>query len=176
MLLGNGFFARPCLEVCRDLLGKNLCRETQNGSILRLRINEVEAYDGWEDKASHASRGRTPRNSVMFGPAGVYYLYLIYGMYWMLNIVTADEGHPSAILIRGAGEYDGPGKLTRSLEITKTLNRQPVCQSTGLWFEESAWVPPQDHIKRTPRIGVAYAGPEWSQKQYRFLLSPPRKK
>ncbi len=79
------FFNRPTLEVTRDLLGKNLCRRRSNGKIIRLHLTELEAYDGPQDKACHAHRGRTPRNAVMFGPPGYWYVYLCYGVHWLLT-------------------------------------------------------------------------------------------
>ena len=101
-MLDQSFFQRPVLDVAPDLLGQSLCLQTQQG-IERYYITEVEAYDGPEDKACHGSKGLTERTKVMFGPAGHWYVYLIYGMYWMLNITTGDEGYPAAVLLRGVG-------------------------------------------------------------------------
>jgi len=108
-VLTHHFFNRPTLTVAKDLLGKFLVREVaptrrQSGrrrSVVAYMITEVEAYDGFKDKASHASRGETPRNAPMFGPAGHWYVYFTYGMHWMLNVVTREKGYPAAILIRG---------------------------------------------------------------------------
>lgn len=140
-------------------------------------ITEVEAYDGPQDKACHAHRGCTPRNAPMFGPAGHWYIYLIYGMYWMLNIVTGEEGYPAAVLIRGtcpesgrrAGDLNGPGKLTKSLGIHQAFNAKVATASTGLWIENRGVKIPSSKIQRTPRIGVDYAG-AWAKKPYRFVL------
>ena len=85
-VLNKSFFNRPTLDVARDLLGKQLCRRLDSGKIIRGRINETEAYDGFEDKASHAHKGATTRNVVMFGPPARAYVYLCYGMHWLLNI------------------------------------------------------------------------------------------
>jgi DNA-3-methyladenine glycosylase len=134
-------------------------------------ILEVEAYDGPLDQASHAFRGRTERTSIMFGPAGFWYIYLIYGMYWMLNIVTGPEDYPAAILIRTVGSYDGPGKLTKRLGIDKRFHQKRANKDTGLWIEDRGPLPSSFNIHTTPRIGVAYAGPIWSQKPYRFIAS-----
>ncbi len=161
------FFQRPTLEVTRDLLGKNLCR-AQGGQIVRLPVTEVEAYDGPDDLASHASRGMTPRNAVMFERGGVFYVYLCYGIHWMLNVVTGEKGWPGAVLIRGVGDFDGPGKLTKALRIRADMNGKPAEPQSGLWFEEGASVP-EHQIVTKPRIGVGYAGPVWAEKPYRFL-------
>ena len=101
-VLNKNFFNRPTLIVAKDLLGKYLIRRL-NGKIKRFMITEVEAYDGFKDKASHASRGKTVRNAPMFGEAGVWYVYFTYGMHYMLNIVTGKKDYPAAILIRGVG-------------------------------------------------------------------------
>ena len=168
MIVSSDFFNRPTLTVAEELLGKYLVMQ-QGDAVHALMIQEVEAYTGPEDKACHASKGLTDRTKVMFGPAGCWYIYLIYGMYWMLNIVTEAEGHPSAVLIRGVGEYDGPGKLTKRLSIDKTLNGLPAAKQTGLWIEDRGETITSKQIKRTPRIGVDYAG-EWAKKPYRFIL------
>lgn len=168
-LFKQEFFSRDALEVARNLLGACLCRRTAEGTVRRLRITEVEAYVSGEDKACHASKGLTPRTAVMFGPAGHWYIYLCYGMHWMLNIVTMPKGHPAAVLIRGADTLDGPGKLTRELAIDSSLNAKKATRSSGLWLEQGSAVP--DHaVIRTPRIGVNYAGPDWAQRPYRFLV------
>jgi len=105
----------------------------------------------------------------MFGPAGYFYVYFVYGMYWMLNVVTGEEGFPAAVLIRGIKAYDGPGKLTKRLSIDGRLNAKIVAPRSGLWFEDGgATLLPKD-IVRLPRVGVAYAG-AWAKKPLRFLL------
>ncbi len=161
------FFQRPTLDVSRELLGKNLCR-VQDGQTLLLPVTEVEAYDGPDDLASHASRGMTPRNAVMFEKGGVFYVYLCYGIHWMLNVVTGEKGWPGAVLIRGVGDLDGPGRLTKVLRIRSELNGKPAEPSSGLWFEDGVRVP-EYQIAAKPRIGVGYAGPVWAEKPYRFL-------
>jgi DNA-3-methyladenine glycosylase len=168
--LPPAFFARPADEVALALLGKSLVRR-RGRRLEAWRITETEAYVGPEDLASHAARGRTARTEVMFGPAGRFYVYFIYGMYWMLNVVTGDVGHPAAVLIRGAGEVEGPGRLTRALAITGALNGKPSTERTGLWIADPGDPPPARAILRTPRIGVDYAGPLWSAKPYRFVLT-----
>ena len=169
--LGQKFFNRPALKVAEDLLGKYLCRGQLGGETAKCYlITETEAYVGPEDKASHASRGRTKRNAPMFGEAGRWYVYFTYGMHWMLNIVTGPENYPAAILIRGTDKINGPARLTKFLGIDKTLNEKSATQKTGLWFEDGGMEIARKNIKGTPRVGVSYAGPVWSKKPYRFFL------
>ncbi|KKU66504.1 MAG: hypothetical protein UX89_C0023G0001 [Parcubacteria group bacterium GW2011_GWA2_47_16] len=169
-VLPQNFFNRPTLAVSDELLGCFLCRQIGKKTT-RLKITETEAYDGPEDKASHASRGKTTRNAPMFGKAGQFYVYFTYGIHWMLNIVTGPKDYPAAILIRGTDKVTGPARLTKFLSIDKSFNKKPATRKTGLWFEDRGEVIKQSEIKRTPRVGVAYAGPVWSKKLYRFKTS-----
>jgi len=129
------------------------------------RIVEVESYVGENDKACHAARGRTKRNEVMFGEAGRAYVYIIYGMYNCLNIVTERENFPAAVLIRALRQgqniltaTDGPGKLTRALHITRAQNREDLTVSEKLFVADDGLVVARSDIKRAPRVGVGYAG------------------
>jgi DNA-3-methyladenine glycosylase len=178
-ILPPAFFNRPVLKVAPELLGKYLVRRIGRGQAsktIALPITEVEAYDGPHDKACHASKGRTARTAPMFGPGGRFYVYFCYGIHWMLNIVTGPKGYPAAILIRAAGGINGPAKLTKHLQISKSLNKKPADKASGLWFEDRGTNRSKDRIakkdiKRSPRIGVDYAGPVWAKKPYRFTLS-----
>ncbi|MEM7673726.1 MAG: DNA-3-methyladenine glycosylase [Verrucomicrobiota bacterium] len=172
-LIDETFFNNDTLSVARALLGQSLCRRLPSGEIISWPICEVEAYDGPADKACHAHRGKTPRNAIMFEPAGVWYVYLCYGVHELLNIVTGPQGYPAAILIRGAGGIYGPGRLTKALQIDRNLNTRPNALKTGLWIESSGKTLRQPEIQITPRIGIDSAGPEWAQKPYRFWV-PPR--
>jgi len=163
------FFNRSAPEVAENLIGKYLVRKVR-GKESAFMITEVEAYEGHEDKASHASKGKTKRTEVMFSSPGVFYIYLVYGMYEMLNIVTGANGYPAAVLIRGVKGINGPGRLTKNLNITRALNAKKVASESGLWIEDRGDKIPKKYITKTPRIGVGYAGPVWSQKQYRFVL------
>ena len=163
-ILNKAFYQRSALTVAEELLGKHLVCENGEGM-----ITEVEAYDGPNDKACHGCKGLTERTKPMFGQAGHWYVYLCYGMYWMLNIVTGDEGYPAAILIRGVGKFDGPGKITKNLKIDKRFNSFKADKKIGLWIEDRGEIIKPSAIKRTPRIGVAYAQ-EWADKPYRFVL------
>ncbi|MDX1535871.1 MAG: DNA-3-methyladenine glycosylase [Candidatus Spechtbacterales bacterium] len=167
-ILTNDFFNRPTLEVAENLIGKYLIRKLDNKE-LAFKITEVEAYDGFEDKASHAHKGKTPRTEIMFREAGLWYVYLVYGMHWMLNIVTGPKEYPAAVLIRGTEEVSGPGRLTKKLRINKDFNYKMATPETGLWIEDKGDNVDKQKIKTTSRIGVDYAG-EWAKKPYRFIL------
>jgi DNA-3-methyladenine glycosylase len=168
-IVGQSFFARPALTVARELLGKHLVRQSR-GVRQSAVIHEVEAYIGPHDLASHGRFGRTARTEVMFGPAGVWYVYLCYGIHWMLNIVTDDEEWPAAVLLRGAGEFNGPGKLTKGMQIDRRLNGKAAVETSGLWIEDHGLKVRPSQIVRTPRIGIDYAG-DWKDKLYRFVLN-----
>lgn len=165
--LDTDFFNRDVLELAPKLVGKIIVRKFDDGTILKLRISETEAYRGEEDKGCHASKGKTPRTEVMYMEAGTIYVYLIYGMYQMLNFVTERENIPQAVLIRGAGEYNGPGKLTKALKITKDFNKQNVCTSDRIWIEDDGY---KTELKCSPRIGIDYAGEEWASKLWRWTI------
>ncbi len=164
-------------QIALDMLGSTLVRVWEGKSIA-LVINEVEIYDGHEDKASHAARGETMRNFVMFGAPEHWYVYLSYGMHWMLNFVTREKGYPAAILIRGGiikgGEddgrkVDGPGKLTKYLHIDKSLNTLKAEKKNGLYIK---WrkKPLEGKIRKTPRIGIDSSGPIWGKKLLRYVI------
>ena len=171
-VLPRSYFNRPTLTVARSLVGKYLIR-CINGREIAGKIVEVEAYVGSKDRACHASKGRTQRTEVMFGPAGVAYVYLIYGMYHCLNVVTEREEFPSAVLIRAIeldGKLiDGPGRLCRSLQIDRSLNRMDLTTGESLWFEDQGEAVGRGTVGAYPRIGVDYAG-KWAEKLWRFRL------
>ena len=171
-ILPRVYFNRPTVTVARSLIGKYLVRSI-DGRMLAGKIVEVEAYVGPQDKACHASKGRTPRTEVLFGPPGVAYVYLIYGMYHCLNVVTEREEFPSAILIRAIeieGELiDGPGRLCRALQIDRRLNRVDLTTGESLWFEDQGILVEKGDVGAHPRVGVDYAG-EWAKKPWRFRL------
>ena len=196
MRLKRKFFNRDTVIVAQELLGKYLVRKAGN-KIIRSKITETEAYCGPNDLSCHASKGPsspagklTPRTKVMFGPPGHTYIYLIYGMYHCLNIVTEKEGYPAAVLIRTAelsisnlqfsnksqivnpeiqnAKLKGPGILCRELKIDRTLNAIDICKSKELWIEDGEDVP-KNKIRKSKRIGVDYAG-KWKDKLWRFSL------
>ncbi len=171
-LLPRDYFNRPTLTVARSLVGKYLVRSI-DGQETAGRIIEVEAYVGSADKACHASKGRTPRTDVMFNAAGVAYVYLIYGMYHCLNVVTEREEFPAAVLIRAIEVdgvlIDGPGRLCRALQIDRSLNRIDLTAQESLWFEDRGGRILRRQVAALSRIGVDYAG-EWARKPWRFRL------
>ncbi len=193
--------------MAKELLGKFLVRKIgadefsatcpaqnreglQRDNVLCGMITEVEAYCGPRDLASHASRGRTPRTKVMFGPPGHAYVYLIYGMHHCFNIVTEKDGYPAAVLIRGvcpvrgrsplggrsraegvvaSNGINGPGKLCRRFQIDKTLNDEDLTKSNKLWLEDRGIKIKSSQIRHSSRIGVDYAGP-YEDKPWRFFV------
>jgi DNA-3-methyladenine glycosylase len=169
------FYVRPALVVARELLGKVLIHD--DGRVRRAgRIVETEAYVGPHDAACHASKGRTVRTEVLFGPPGRAYVFLIYGMYSCFNVVTCPEGVAAAVLVRAIEPLegipdgvrtDGPGKLCRAMRITLAHNRMSL-QGRTLWIDDAAPIPPRLRA-RGPRIGVDYAG-RWAAKPYRFWV------
>jgi len=165
--LPNSFFTRDVLDVAPDLIGKTLVRKSNQDILQKYIITEVEAYRGAEDLACHASKGRTPRTDIMFQEGGRIYVYLIYGMYWMLNFVTEKEGVPQAVLIRGIEGIEGPGKLTKALNIDKSFYGENMFTSDRLWIEDGMV---DVKYKTTPRIGIDYAGEIWKNKPWRYIL------
>jgi DNA-3-methyladenine glycosylase len=169
--LPPSFYERDTLTVARELLGMTLV--VRKGMTLdEAVITETEAYIGPEDLACHAAKGRTPRTEAMFGPAGRWYVYFVYGMHWMLNVVTREEGFPAAVLIRGVDGTSGPGRVAKRFGIDRALYGMSAIPVSGLWIEDRGVRVTEESVARTPRIGVAYAQ-EWAEKPYRFLWKPP---
>ena len=160
--LDREFFHRECLEVARDLVGKVLVHNGQ-----RLRISETEAYCGESDTACHAHKGRTKRTEVLYAEAGTIYIYLCYGMHWLLNIVTGEVDDPQAVLIRACVDAEGPGKLTNKLGITGQLNRDSVLSSDALWIEDDGFT---CDIQTDTRVGIDYASQEDQDRLWRFKM------
>ena len=181
--LARRFYRRPALAVARDLIGRVLVR-TSGGQRASGRILETEAYGGSRDRASHSSRGRTPRTEPMFWEGGHAYVYLVYGMHLCFNVVTGEEGVAAAVLIRAIEPLEGidqmmtrsprsrprdlgrgPGRLSRAVGIVRTDDRADLCQE-GLHLEEGASIAARQ-VVRGPRIGVDYAG-AWAAKPWRL--------
>lgn len=168
---------RATVALARSLLGKVLVRSAPEGREGQEEravgvIVETEAYHGMADLACHASKGRTPRTRVMFGPGGHWYVYLCYGIHEMLNLVTGPEGFPAAVLIRGVAGAVGPGRVTKRLAIDRRLNALPAQPGSGLHLEDRGIVAPRRQIVVGPRVGVDYAGPVWAAKPWRFRIAP----
>lgn len=170
-ILNQSFFQnKDTIKIAKSLLGKFLVRRYR-GKIKAYLITEVEVYDGFQDRASHAYRGETERNKIMFGEAGRWYIYFTYGMHWLLNIITGPKNYPAAILIRGAAGINGPAKLTKALHIDKKLKGKPALPPSALWIEDRGMIIQLKNIKSAPRIGVDYAGPIWRKKKLRFYIN-----
>jgi len=165
--LPRKFYTQPTLKVAKQMLGKYIIRKIGRKKLVG-RIVETEAYIGPEDKASHASRGLTERNKVMFGEAGHWYVYFTYGMHWMLNIVTGPKGYPAAVLIRGVRDVNGPARVTKKLKINGSFNGKVAVKKSGLWIEDRGVRVKK--FKRTARVGIDFAGPYWAKRKYRFVL------
>lgn len=163
--LKRDFYIRDVLEVAPDLIGKYIVLGRKDGTFEKFLISEVEAYRGEEDLACHAAKGRTRRTEVLYHEGGRLYVYFIYGMYWMLNIVTEKENVPQAVLIRGAGVFNGPGKLAKALGIDRSFYGEDLTKSERIWIEDSGVNP---KIKTSPRIGVDYSGDYWKTRLWRF--------
>lgn len=173
--LNRRFYNQKTLKVAKNLLGTFLVRKI-GGKIILGMITETEAYCGPNDLASHASKGKTPRTQLMFGESGHVYVYLVYGMYYCLNIVTEKKDYPCAIFIRAVKidgvdytKTNGPGKLCKYLSITKKLNGIDITKKNKLWIEGRKIIIRNNDIKKTPRIGVDYAG-AYKNKLWRFLI------
>jgi DNA-3-methyladenine glycosylase len=185
-LLPQRFFARDALEVAHDLLGKELRR-----GVVRLRITEVEAYRFPGDTANHGRFGRTARNAPMWGPPGRAYVYLCYGLHWMLNLVTDSEGEAAAVLVRAAEPVaglaqvcarrgtgrevpallTGPGKVAQALGLDGAFNHHPVFRRGGLEVREG---PAPQGVLAGPRVGIDYAAPQDRNAPWRVAAAGTR--
>lgn len=164
--LTETFFLRSCLEAAPALVGKLICRRLPDGSVLRLRITETEAYNGTADTACHASKGKTQRSEMLWRAPGTVYIYLCYGMHWMLNVITGSEGDPQGVLIRACEGYGGPGKLTKYLQLDKQFNGTSFCDCGALWMEDDGYRP---SLRTDCRVGIDYAAPEDRDRLWRFI-------
>ena len=176
--IDRAWYARAVLEVARELLGMRVVREDPTGVRVG-RVVEVEAYDGPEDRASHARVGRTGRTAPMFGPPGHAYVYLVYGMHHCLNVVAHADGRAGAVLVRavepiaghgvpmGPRAAAGPGLVGRWLSVDRAWSGLDLTHGRGLWLAAGDWVPESD-VLRGPRVGVAYAGEDWAGRPWRL--------
>lgn len=162
--LEKQFYAQNAVDLAVGLLGKTLVRVFEDGKEVRYKITITEAYSGSEDKACHASKGRTPRTEVMFHEGGKIYVYLIYGIHWLFNVVAGEKDDPQAVLICGIDDIKGSGRVGRELKIDKSFYGEELCSSKRIWIEDSLDKP---KFKATTRVGVDYAG-EWKDKLWRF--------
>jgi len=143
------FYHRPCIDVARDLIGKVI---VCNGK--RLRISETEIYWGEEDTACHAHKGRTKRTEILYGESGVIYVYLCYGIHWLMNVISGEPGHPQGVLIRACDGFEGPGRLTKRLQIDGSFNYRSASQDADIWFEDDGT---DCSVITDKRVGIGYA-------------------
>ena len=158
-------YRKDAVTLAKALLGKLLCRKTGR-KILKLRITETEAYYGEGDTACHAHKGKTERTAIMYEDGGHAYIYLCYGVHWLLNVVSGNKDFPEAVLIRGAEGFNGPGKLTKQLQIDKSLNGENLIASKRLWIEDDGRKPA---FLAAKRIGIDYALEEDKNRLWRFI-------
>jgi len=176
--LGRRDFNRPTLGVACGLLGKFIVHN-HRGRRFSAMVVETEAYCGPADRASHAAGGRrTNRVEPLYGHGGTVYVYLCYGIHWLLNFSTVGRGKPEGVLIRGvlAGEEKlvaGPGNVTRHLKMGKALDGVDATVSKRIWIEDRGVRVPAQRIRTGPRVGVDYAGPRWAAKPWRFRIAAP---
>ncbi|MBQ5898599.1 MAG: DNA-3-methyladenine glycosylase [Alistipes sp.] len=160
--LDEAFFRRHALEVAPDLVGKLLVVE---GSCLR--ITETEAYCGESDTACHAHKGRTKRTEVLYAPGGTVYVYLCYGMHWLMNVITGEAEDPQGVLIRCCADAPGPGRLTKKLGITGEFNREDALTSQRIWFADDGC---SCAVTTDTRVGIGYASEEDQARLWRFKM------
>ncbi len=156
------FYHRPCIDVARDLVGKVIVHGDK-----QLRISETEVYWGETDTACHASKGRTKQTEVLYADAGTIYVYLCYGIHWLLNIITGDVDDPQGVLIRACLEAPGPGKLTKALGITGEWNRKSILETPEFYIGDDGF---RCSIVADKRVGIGYASQEDQDRLWRFKL------
>ncbi len=163
--LSKTFYKQDAVSIAQQLLGKVLVRKFEDNTIQRFEITATEAYLGMEDKACHASKGRTKRTEIMFSEGGVAYVYLIYGIHWLFNVVTGFAEHPQAVLICGLDNIKGSGRVGKLLQIDKSFYGEDFTTSQRIWIEDNNTIPKYKSLKR---VGIDYAGEEWKNKLWRF--------
>ena len=161
------FFLSDAVSVARLLPGMDIVM-ADGGIPGHYMITETEAYLGDNDKACHASKGRTKRTEVMYLEGGHLYIYFVYGMHWMMNIVTGPMDSPQAVLIRGVASYCGPGRVTKGMGIDRSFNGEDLTISPRIWVEDKGFKP---GLTAGPRIGINYAGEPWVSKPWRFKIT-----
>jgi DNA-3-methyladenine glycosylase len=165
--INREFFLSDAVSVARLLPGMDIVM-ADSGIQGHYMITETEAYLGDNDKACHASKGRTKRTEVMYLDGGHLYIYFVYGMHWMMNIVTGPGGSPQAVLIRGVASYSGPGRVTKGIGIDRSFNGEDLTTSPRIWVEDKGYKP---GLTAGQRIGINYAGEPWVSKPWRFKIT-----
>ena len=179
--LTRASFNQPTLRVSRDLLGKFIVRR-HRGRELTAMITEVEAYKGPKDRAAHTFGGRrTARVEPLYADGGTAYVYLVYGIHWLLNFSTAGAGNPEGVLIRGVLTADaakprllsGPGRVTAYLRIDRRLDHVDATRSAVMWLEDRGIRIAARRIRTGARVGIDYAGEYWAARRWRFWIDSP---
>ena len=166
MKLKKEIYAMRAYELAPYLLGKILCRRTTDG-VRRARICETECYFGEDDTACHAHKGRTPRTKTLYEEGGIAYVYLCYGIHSLLNVVSGEKDFPEAVLIRGVEGAQGPGRVTKLLQIDREQNGVSFTDSDEIWIEDDGF---SASYRTDKRVGIDYADKEDREKQWRFIL------
>ncbi len=181
--IGKNFYLQPAVDLAKKLLGKYILRRDKNGRIIKGRIIETEAYIGPQDKAAHSYKWKiTDRNRIEYQEGGYIYIYLVYGMYWQLNITAAKENQPECVLIRALDPVsinqelkkriiltNGPGKVCRYLKLDKSFYGENLTKSNKIWLKKGGKIK-ESEIISLPRVGIDYAGAYWARRKLRFLI------
>ncbi|HKK69466.1 MAG TPA: DNA-3-methyladenine glycosylase [Bacteroidales bacterium] len=168
LTLKKPFFRQDVLDLAPALLGKLIVIDDGNQQ-RSFRITETEAYRGEEDMACHARKGRTKRTDPMYHTGGILYIYLIYGMHWMTNVVAGEANEPQAALIRSLDTVEGPGRTSKALGIDKGFNYKKLFDSDRIALLDDGLIPTYESL---PRVGIDYAGDHWKNIPWRFKLNP----
>lgn len=162
----RSFFTQDGYALAQQLIGAYICRNI-DGIVYRWQITETECYLGTEDTACHAHKGRTDRTKIMWNEGGVCYVYLCYGIHNMLNFISGPQGAPQGVLIRGVKGHNGPGKLTKALQIDRSFNGEDLATSDIIWLETGEKLT----FTATPRIGIGYADEKDRNALWRFVVT-----
>ena len=182
-IVDRDFFTVDVVELAQNLLGKIIVRKVDDGSVIKARITETEAYAGYGDTASHAHKGITPRTAPMFEAGGVVYVYLCYGIFEILNFVSGQAGDGQGVMIRGVAPVleedewttidkplEGPGRVGRALQITRSLRFEDLVSSDKIWLENDGVIVKAKQIEKLKRVGIGYALQVDQDRLWRFRL------
>ncbi len=167
-MLSREFFRQDATKLAPQLIGKLIAHRLPDGSVVRMRISETEAYCGVEDTACHAHKGKTKRAEILWRDGGTIYVYLCYGMHWLMNIVSGTEGDPQAVLIRCCVNAEGPAKLTKALKIDGSFNGRDILDCEELWLEDDG---AEVNITLDKRVGIGYAEERDREALLRYKLN-----
>jgi len=166
MQLNSDYYSLDAYTLARKLIGKALCRRFDDGTVIKRMITETECYVGESDTACHAHRGKTPRNAIMYEAGGYAYVYLCYGLHYLFNVISGSTDHPEGVLIRGIEGANGPGRVTKLMQIDKSLSGENLADSERLWIEDA----PDSEFSEHKRVGIDYASEEDRNRLWRFCI------